>query len=79
MDNTSTPERTARELLAILRAANTLALESMMIRALHSRYGSHRPHDELADGLRFAIEQGWLQYTDDRLSIRLTQAGFDET
>ncbi|XAI95178.1 hypothetical protein [Dolichospermum phage Dfl-JY14] len=78
MDNTSTPERTARELLAIVRAADTHANESMKIRALHSRYGSHRRHDELADGLRFAIEQGWLQHTDDRLSVRLTQAGFKE-
>ena len=73
-----TPEEIARELLAILHRDNLRPGQGMPIPALRAQHGDTRPAEDFAAGLRFAVEQSWLEVVNDGFFVRFTEAGFAE-
>ena len=73
----ATPEKSARTILKIFAARKIRANEIVMTGALSMEFQKAGGRNaELADGLEYAIKQGWLEKT--AVAYRLTDSGYAE-
>jgi hypothetical protein len=79
MRTVSTPEESARSILAVFKARRVRPNEVLMLgtvdRIFLSRRDARTVHFTL--GLRHAIDMGWVELTGQGRQLRLTQSGFD--
>jgi hypothetical protein len=79
MRTISTPEESARSILAVFKARRVRANEFLMLGTVDRIFLS-RTHARTVDftlGLRHAVDTGWVELTGQGKQLRLTQSGFN--
>ena len=79
MRRVTTPEESARSILAVFNASGAGANQVLMLgtvdRTFLSRRGARAA--DFTSGLRHAVDMGWVELSGQGRQLRLTQAGFD--
>jgi len=79
MRTVSTPEQSARGILAVFKAKGARANEVLLLgtvdRIFLNRYDGRSA--DFTFGLRHAVDMGWVELTGNGRQLRLTPAGFD--
>ena len=74
----SDEEKHARRLVNLMRAAGTSAGQIMMWGAIEASWLSpdNAKREELLSGLKYAVDQGWIEQVDESAhALRLTAKG----
>lgn len=76
---THSAEESARYVLTIFKRLRCMVKETVLMGNLTLPFGQDGwTQEELTEGLKYGVEQGWYEMGKDNKFVKLTEAGFNQ-